>query len=178
MSGKRVADVARQTDAAVAEAQRRARAAGDVVDAFTPLDALIQQQEGECSEEFAIRFEGFVAALEYFFAEGPHPQVVMQRVYGTVRAVRPHLTLNMPGRALAAIFGQSKGAEATRTRLLITRTFEQAGYRTHQMPYQKAEGTREVYAAAQLGNTHRKGTGKKTAKRKISRRGGKVAGGV
>lgn len=168
MKGHEVARVARETDAAVDEARRRAGQMREAIDVGTPLDALLRAEDGVSAEEFAIKSEGFCELIEFIFAKGPHPHDVMQRLYSVARGIRPEVTLNMPGRAIAAIFGQTRAAESARTKLLLTTTFEAAGFRASALPYQKSAGASEAYAKAQRGNTNRRGTGKKRKDRKAS----------
>lgn len=168
MSGREFERVARETDAAVDEAKRRARQTGEAISTETPLDALLRAECGETAEEFEIKSEGFCQLIDYVFAKGPHPHDVMQRLYSVARSVRPEVTLNMPGRAIAAIFGQTRAAESARTKLLLTTTFEAAGFRASALPYQKSASGCQAYAEAQRGNTNRRGTGRKAKSRKAS----------
>jgi len=122
----------------------------------TPLAELISREEGESSEEFAIRCEGADRQLEYFFADGPDPRHVIRRVYAWVKARRADLILNMTHHEIGLLLGESRAAGSYRVKKIVNRRLKAAGFLGTQLPGQKSSSACEKYAAAAEGNHNRR----------------------
>lgn len=126
------------------------------VETYTPLSALIDGEEGDSADEAAIRRETLEKMLEYFFADGPAPHRVMKRLYALVKAIRSDLILHMSCEEIGKLFGETRAAVSWRVQQCFNKLIERNGG-VGKAPFQKSDGAREAYAAAQKGNTNRRG---------------------
>ena len=126
----------------------REQAAGrDPVYTVTPLDELLARESGEEVEEHIIRVEAFRRLLEYFFGDGPHPGLVVRRVFAITKALRPSLILNMSLEEIGLMLGETKAAGSWRIKQLVNRPISRSCGHTTQLPWQKSSSAVASYAA-------------------------------
>ena len=61
----------------------------------TPLDEILQKENGSGELSVQEYTPAFLMMMGYFFSEGPHPGTVMRRVFAFAKALCPDLMLNM-----------------------------------------------------------------------------------
>lgn len=142
------------------------------VDVHTPLDALLraeEQAEGLSeSEEQAVRVETFINTLDFIYSDGPEPLRLVRRILVLAKAIKPELLGGMSMEDIAILSDDSgRATVSARLERVYTRFLKEQGARVTKSRCQKKET--ESYREAQKGNTNRKGTGKKQAKRKTKR---------
>lgn len=121
----------------------------------TPLDELLAMEGGEDPEEHVIRLEAFRRLLDFYFAEGPHPGVVIRRVFALAKALRPTLVLNMSLEEIGLMLGETKAAGSWRIKQLVNRPVAAKSGHTSQLPWQKSAKACASYATASAGNSNR-----------------------
>ena len=122
------------------------------------------RDESVSEEEAATREETFNSLLDFVFRDGPHPGVVMRRLYATAWAFRKDLIGDMSQRDLAKMFEETPGAMSWRVNRMFTDYFKSAGIRGRLAGQKPLEAVAK-YAEAAKGNQNRKG-GKKSKKNK------------
>lgn len=132
----------------------------EVFDKRNPFTELMAKEEADSNEEEAIREEAWNKFLNFIFADGPHPGVVMRRVYAAAWAFRKDLIGDMSQRDLAKMFGETPGAISWRINRIFTDYLKAAGARGR-VAGQKPLSAVENYRAAQIGNKNRSGGKKK-----------------
>lgn len=120
-------------------------------------------------DEATIKQEGVAAFLEFVFAEGPHPGVVMRRFYAYVKKFQPKLVWDAGYRELGMLLGESHAAMEWRISVIIDGYSEAKGLRGVKAPWQRTQEACTAYSEAQKGNDNRTG-GKKSARRKVRRK--------
>lgn len=118
----------------------------------TPLSILLAGERGalddaDYQEQRDVRGECFADFMGWIFAAGPHPAVVVRRVFCIAKAVRPELIANMDFRDLGIIFNESHEASRKRLAKMICEPVEAAGGTFH-VPSMRGESTRQANAAA------------------------------
>lgn len=110
------------------------------------------------------RTRGMVAMLDYFFADGPHPLLVVRRIFAIVKAVRPKLIFGMSLRQLAVLcddgrgpFSDGRATQSARIKRLFEEPIAKAGMRGTKASFQKTEAATAKYAARAKGNQNRLG---------------------
>lgn len=122
----------------------------------TPLEDLIAQEDGETSDDFAIRCEGADRQLEYIFADGPDPRHVIRRLYAWVKARRSDLLLNMTHHEIGLLLGETRAAGSWRVKKIVNSRLKSAGFKGTQLAAQKSSSACEKYAASAKGNNNRR----------------------
>lgn len=122
-------------------------------------------EEFEAGDEATIKQEGVAAFLEFVFAEGPHPGVVMRRFYAYVKKFHPKMIWDAGYRELGLLLGESHAAMEWRISVIIDGYSEAKGLRGVKAPWQRTDEVCSAYSVAQKGNDNRTG-GKKSARRK------------
>lgn len=177
-----VGAVERQIDFAMSRAAARLAHIGDDVEVRTPLTALLLAEDMErleaasrsIAEEYGDDFSRTYAAwfgrlLAFFFAEGPHPGVVLRRLYMVARRYGPDLIWGMNGTDLGMMFGESRAAQSYRINLLFD-GLKAAGVRGNRGAGCKREEARETYAECATGNHNRRRSAGKKKKKKCKRK--------
>lgn len=126
----------------------------------TGIDIEGLEDEDSTEEEKAIRDEVFNRMLDFVFQDGPHPGVVMRRLYGLAWAFRRDLIGEMSQRDLAKLFAETPAAMNWRINRMFTDYLKSAGMRGR-LAGQKTLDAVASYARAAKGNQNRKG-GKKS----------------
>lgn len=121
----------------------------------TPLDELLALEGGEEVEEHSIRLDAFRRLLDYYFADGPHPGVVIRRVFAIAKALRPSLVLNMSLEEIGLMLGETKAAGSWRIKQLVNRPVAARSGHGTQLPWQKSAKACANYAASSSGNSNR-----------------------
>lgn len=111
---------------------------------------------GATAEESAIREEVFNLLFDFIFRDGPHPGVVMRRLYATAWAFRRDLIGEMSQRDLAKMFEETPAAMNWRINRMFTDYLKAAGMRGR-IAGQKSLGAIEKYSRSAQGNQNRKG---------------------
>lgn len=124
-----------------------------------------QQAEGE--EAMQIALETHFWLLDFLFADGPHPALVMRRLYAWVKKYRPEAVWDMGYRRLADLFGESGAAIEWRVSVLIDDYARQRGVEATKMPWQRTAEACEQYREVQKGNGNRVG-GHRSGKHKAT----------
>lgn len=132
----------------------------EVFDSKNPFTELMAKEELSDDDEEAIREESWNKFLNFIFADGPHPGVVMRRVYAAAWAFRKDLVGDMSQRDLAKMFAETPAAMNWRINRMFTDYLKSAGVRGR-IAGQKTLGAVESYRTAQQGNQNRKGGKKK-----------------
>ena len=132
----------------------------EVADNRTPLDELLERENRLDGDEDAMeaarrRNQDFGRMLNYFFADGPHPGVVLRRVYAVAYALRRPLIANMTMADLGHLFGETKAAQSWRIGKIFSGYLKKAGAKGIKAPGQKTEAARGNYARAARGNDNR-----------------------
>jgi len=146
----------------LARAYRRNGGEPSAVDNHTPLDALLQQEDGVPDDFYAAGVDMLRRFLGWVFEQGPHPASVTQRIYSVTNAVCPELLLNMSGEEIAALFGQGRAAESART-IMLNKKLKSVGFKHTTFRHQKSETARKRMALSALGNRNRRKSRKSTA---------------
>ena len=140
----------------------------------TPFEEL-DEHEGEIAAEgedaVRLMLEVHFWLLDFLFAEGPHPGVVMRRLYAWVKKYRPSAIWDAGYRQLGELLGESHGAMEWRISTLLDDYAKSKGMKGVKMPWQRGADVSAKLSAAQRGNCNRLG-GKKHAagqKRKNSK---------
>ena len=142
----------------------------------TPLDDLIEKEEGVNPTNEEVRQEAFHKLLNYFFADGAHPLDVVRRVYATVKALRPDLIGDMSLEDLAVLSGDGgRATTSARIRRIYNKLIEDHDGGKVSAWFQKSESTVEKYRQAQQGNSNRKSGARKGrfAKKRVNKKGRK-----
>ena len=126
----------------------------------TPLDEILQKENGSGELSVQEYTPAFLMMMGYFFSEGPHPGTVMRRVFAFAKALCPDLMLNMSLHEVGLMFGETKAAAGWRIKQLINRPAQASGVHGHTLPWQKSASTVAKYASAARGNTNRRGSKK------------------
>lgn len=132
---------------------------------FEALSAQDARAEGESEEAVLMWLEAQAWLLEFLFAEGPHPGVVMRRLYAWVKKFRPQCVWDAGFRELGLLLGESHGAMEWRIGAMIDEYAAAKGLKGVKSPWQRGDEACAAYAEAQRGNDNRTG-GKKSARRK------------
>lgn len=132
------------------------------IEALTPLDALMEREEGEPEDYYAAGAEKLRGFLRFVFEQGPDPARVTQRIYTVTNALAPELLLNMRAEEIAAIFGQGRAAESART-VMLNKKLAAAGFKHTSFRHQKSETSRRRMALSALGNKNRSKKVRKSA---------------
>ena len=107
---------------------------------------------------------------QFFYADGPHPGVVIRRVFMLARRYAPELILHMNGTDLGIMWGDTRAAQSHRINVMFD-GLRSAGVRGNRGGGCKREGTRKTFAKSATGNQNRKKTGRnKRTKQKNERR--------
>lgn len=125
----------------------------EAVDTVTPVDAI--EPEEDSTDQQKVRDEAFRKLLGYFFEDGPHPGVVMRRVYATAWALAPEMIGHMSQRDLAKLFDETPAAVSWRVKKMFDGYLAAAGMRGR-LAGQKSDSARASYSRAQRGNKNRK----------------------
>ena len=150
-------EIDRRINNALRDAATRKGHHFESADVDTPAHVLMRAEDGE--EDFdvwQVRLEAFHTLLGMFFARGPHPADVMVEVFKAAKQYRPELILNMTCEDLAVIFGDTRAAWSERCKR-FSRTVAKAGAYGTSAGFQKSPASSRAYAAAQKGNTNRRG---------------------
>lgn len=131
-------------------------------EARDPLSTQGAAEEARLAEEWRIRRSAHDMLLEYIFADGPRPDRVIRRVYALAKAVRADLIWDMSYEDLGLMLAETRAAQAWRFDKIICGTLKAAGFLGFRFPHQKGLSAIPHYAAAQKGNSNRRG-GKKAA---------------
>lgn len=151
---------------------------GDVVDlAPTPLEALCAAEDQAKAEALAdalcmaqraldldqmpdalaerikdLVFEQFASyerqLIDFFFADGPHPLLVIRRLVAYAKTKRASLVWDMGVRQLGRLLGESHGSMALRCKML---------FRGIKVGWHKGADAVEEFRAAATGNANRRG---------------------
>ena len=121
----------------------------ECVDNTTPLDSLIDKEEEEVAEEYAIRQEAMHRLLLYIFKDGYHPGNVMRRAYALAWQFDRELIGNMNLTDMAQMFGETRAAASWRIEALF-------GGLDSRAPGTKTDTHRRRAARSAEGNTNRK----------------------
>jgi hypothetical protein len=122
----------------------------------TPLDEVMAREEGEPIDAYAMRIEAMRDLMSYFFAEGPHPEAVLKRVFAVAKAIFPQLVFNMSCEEIGLLFGETKAAVSYRIKLLVNRPIAALFGHKVQLPWQKSSSACAIYAARAKGNQNRR----------------------
>lgn len=132
---------------------------------LTPFEEL-DEQEGTIAKEgedaVRLMLEVHFWLLDFLFAEGPHPGVVMRRLYAWVKKYRPSAIWDAGYRQLGELLGESHGAMEWRISTLLDDYAKAKGMKGVKMPWQRGADVTAKLSAAQRGNCNRLG-GKKHA---------------
>lgn len=128
-----------------------------------PLSELLAKEDGPVMEEAEIRTEAFRALMDFLFADGPHPGVVVRRVYALAKAICPARLAYMSLADLGLMLGETRAAQSWRVKKIFSYKLQAAGAKATHAAFQKRAGAVAKYAAAQKGNTNRKGRRKRAA---------------
>lgn len=143
------------------------------MEAKTPFDEIEERQrfvEGMDGEEAArVAMESHAWLLSFLFAEGPHPALVMRRLYCWLKKYHPEKIWDMGYRHLGLLLGESHAAMAWRVEVMLTKYAQAIGLRGVKAPWQKPEEANGKYEEAQRANCNRLG-GKKSAKAKLRKK--------
>lgn len=127
------------------------------LDAQSPLDALIEKEEGPLGEEvMAAKMETMSLLLDYCFGDGPHPGAVLRRLFALAWGLRKDLVADMSQSEISEMFGETRAAMSFRVKRIFEGYQARAGMRGCCLPGQKPMGARASYAEAQKGNTNRR----------------------
>lgn len=127
---------------------------------FEELEAHEAEAAAEGREILAAKLEAHFWLLDFLFAEGPHPAVVMRRLYAWVKKFRPSAIWDAGYRQLGKLLGESHGTMEWRIGALIDDYAAAKGMKAVKMPWQRGQDVSATLSAAQRGNTNRLG-GKK-----------------
>ena len=150
----------------IIEDDLRAIAQGREPDLWQQLDELIEADSQQATEW---KLEAQAGLAEFLFAEGPHPGVVMRRLYAWVKKFRPQAIWDAGFRELGRLLGESHGAMEWRIGKIIDEYAAAKGLRGVKAPWQRTEEACTAYSEAQRGNDNRTG-GKKSARRKARKK--------
>jgi hypothetical protein len=119
------------------------------VEDTTPLHELIsrEQPDNGSDDEMKMRQESLIRLLDFLFALGGHPAVVMKRLYTTVHVARPHLLDFMTLADMGLILGDSKQCQSYRLKVLFKGKIRARS--------QKRAGASEKFSKGQMGNKSR-----------------------
>lgn len=136
--------------------QREGRVA---VEASTPrtMAELFEQAPGDGDEEMRIKMETAVRLLHFCFQDGAHPGCTMRLFYLLTQRLAPELVRRMSGAELAELFGETRAAWSARNKRLFTGYLKARGARAAKGHFQKSDTHAARCAAAQRGNTNRRG---------------------
>lgn len=131
----------------------------EVPDNDTPLDALLAKEDNTADHEpdWLVRCEALRGLLAYFFAEGPHPGVVLRRVFAVTWALDRSLVANMTQTDMAIMFDETKASQSWRIKKIFSGYLQKWGAKGFKAPGQKTETAGRAYAAAAMGNKNRSG---------------------
>jgi hypothetical protein len=104
-----------------------------------------------------IRNETVVRMLHFVFQDGPHPGSVTRLIYLLAQRLTPDLVLRMSGSEMADMLGETRAAWSARNQRIFTGYLRARGTKGAKGRSDKSEAARVKYAAAQLGNTNRRG---------------------
>jgi len=166
-------DIAAEKD----DAADRARLAGgtmpmfeqDRPTAFEELNERAEEAERESAEAAQMWLEAQAWLLDFLFADGPHPGVVMRRLYIWVKKYRPDLIWDAGYRQIGDLFGESGAVVEWRLSQIVDGYSRARGIRNVQMPWQRTADACQSYSEVQEGNANRVG-GKKAGKTKAKKR--------
>ncbi len=134
----------------------------------TIFDELHEQEAravAESPEAMLIALETHFWLLDFLFADGPHPAVVMRRLYAWVKKYRPEAVWDMGYRRLGDLFGESGASIEWRVSTLIDDYSRAHGKEAVKMPWQRTAEACASYSAVQKNNANRVG-GKRAGKHK------------
>ena len=150
----------------IIEDELRAIAQGRDPDVWQELDALM---EADSEQAVEWKLEAQAGLAEFLFAEGPHPGVVMRRLYAWMKKFRPQAIWDAGFRELGMLLGESHGALEWRIGKIIDEYAAAKGLRGVKAPWQRTEEACTAYSEAQQvaqNATPSRNGGKKSAKRK------------
>lgn len=134
------------------------------VDVHTPLDELLAREAEEggvlSSEEVQeVRAEAFIATMDFIYADGPEPLMLVRRILVLAKAIKPELLGGMSMEDMAILSDDSgRATVSARLERVYTRFLKNNGARVTKSRSQKKKTSK--YREAAVGNTNRKGTGK------------------
>jgi hypothetical protein len=139
---------------------------------FEELDGHAEELGKEGPEAVALMLEAHFWLLDFLFAEGPHPGVVMRRLYAWVKKYRPSAIWDAGYRQLGDLLGESHAAMEWRIGQIIDNYATSKGMKGVKMPWQRGAAVSETLSKAQRGNVNRLGGQKcrKSKKRKTNKR--------
>lgn len=114
-------------------------------------------------EGVLLMLESHFWLLDFLFADGPHPGVVMRRLYAWVKKYRPSAIWDAGYRELGELLGESHGAMEWRIGKLLDDYAKSKGMKGVKMPWQRGAEVSAKLSTAQQGNVNRLG-GKKCRK--------------
>lgn len=150
----------------VIEGELLALAQGREPDVWEELDELL---EADSEQAVTWKLEAQAGLAEFLFAEGPHPGVVMRRLYAWMKKFRPQAIWDAGFRELGMLLGESHGALEWRIGKIIDEYAAAKGLRGVKAPWQRTEEACTAYSEAQQvaqKKTPSRNGGKKSAKRK------------
>jgi len=133
----------------------------------TPLEELLAVEEPErdgegevteaaldlAEERNALRLAIFQQLLDFIFQDGPEPLLVLKRVFGVAKTVRPEVLGDMSMADIAIICADAgKATVSARVERIYGGTLREAGMSPGKASCQKKSGK---YAQAQKGNQNR-----------------------
>lgn len=140
--------------AIMAQVYDRSGRNGNGVENHTPLDALLEAEEGELPEHYDAGVAMLRRFLGWVFERGPDPAASLQRLFVVARALAPDLILNMSGEEVSVIFGQGRAAESARV-VMLNKKLEAAGFKHSTFRHQKSVTSRGKMARSARGNKNR-----------------------
>jgi hypothetical protein len=136
----------------------------EVTDSRTPLSELYEREVAAMNEReedleevrIQARNEAYGKIIQYIFCEGPHPGVVLRRLYAITQALKPGLIAHMTQTDLAKMFAETKAAQSWRMGQIFSGYLKASGQKGYRAPGQRGETARANCAEAQRGNTNRR----------------------
>lgn len=129
---------------------------------LTAADVVHVDVAGQSVEE--IRRTVFLALMEFFWAEGPHPIKVLKRLFHITLNVDPKRLYFMNQTQLARLLNETRAAFCAREKKVWEEFLSSRGFVGTRGPGKKSDEARATYRRLRRGNTCRLG-GKKRARR-------------